>query len=206
MERQEKGQMEELPNRQIHMNLKEERFFDLFVFLFFGWEWVGEGFWRGEIYISWTTGGAGSSRTGMGSSLSNSYSMGGMGFPLCLQLVLLRSKSWVRTLVVVQSLSRVWLFATPWTEARLSFTISWSLLKFMPIESLMPSNHLILCHPLLLLPSVFSSTGIFSSELALCIRGPKSWSFSISPSNEYSGLISFRTDWFDLLVKTLDSS
>ena len=96
-------------------------------------------------------------------------------------------------------------FATPWNAARqasLSFTISWSLLKLMPIESMMASNHLILCPPLLLLPSIFSSITVFSSEWALCIRWPKYWSFSfnISPSNEYSGLISFRTVWFDLLA------
>ena len=86
-------------------------------------------------------------------------------------------------------------------HARLPFTISWSLVKLMSIESVMPSNHLILCHPLLL-PSIFPSISVFSSELALCIRWPKYWSFnfSISPSNEYSGLISFRIDWFNLLA------
>ena len=92
---------------------------------------------------------------------------------------------------------------TPWTvasQAFLSFTISCSLLKLMSIESVMQSNHLILSCPLLLLPSIFHSIRIFSSELALCIRWPKYWSFSISLSNEYSGLISFRTDWFDLLA------
>ena len=94
---------------------------------------------------------------------------------------------------------------TPWTAARqasLSFTISWSLLKLMSIESMMPSNHLIFCPALLLLPSIFPSIRVFSSELALHIRWPKYWSFSfsISPSNEYSGLISFRMDWLDLLV------
>ena len=93
--------------------------------------------------------------------------------------------------------------ATPWTAARqasLSFTISRSLLKLRPTESVMSSNHLILCHPLPLLPSIFPSIGVFSNESALCIRWPKYWSFSISPSNEYSGLISFRTDWLDLLA------
>ena len=88
-------------------------------------------------------------------------------------------------------------FATPWTaahQASLSFTISQSLLKLVSIESVMPSNHLILSHPLLLLPSIFSSIRVFSSELALQIRRPKYWSFSISPSSEYSGVISFRTD------------
>jgi len=107
--------------------------------------------------------------------------------------------------VDVQSLSRVQLFVTPWTAARqapLSFTISWSWLKLMSIESVMPSNYLILCCPLLLLPSIFPSIRVFSSELALHIRWSKYWSFSfsISPSNEYFGLISFRIDWFDLLV------
>ena len=91
---------------------------------------------------------------------------------------------------------------TPWTatrQASLSFTISQSLLKLMSIELVMLSNHLILWCPLLLLPSVFPSIRFFSKESALCIRWPKDWSFSIRPSNEYSGLISFRTDWFDLL-------
>ena len=103
---------------------------------------------------------------------------------------------------VVQSLSHVWIFATPWTAARQASlsTISWSLHKLRSIESVMPSNHLILCHPLLLLPSIFPSIRVFSNESALCIRLPKYWSFSfsISPSNEYSGLISFRMDWLDL--------
>ena len=102
-----------------------------------------------------------------------------------------------------QSLSRVRLFVTPWTaahQALLSITNSWSLLKLISIKSVMPSNHLILCHPLLLLPSVFPSIRVFSNESVLPIRWPKYWSFSISPSNEYSGLISFRIDWFDLLA------
>ena len=85
-------------------------------------------------------------------------------------------------------------------QASLSITISRSLLKLMSIESVMPSNHLILCHPLLLLPSIFPSIRVFSNESVLPIRWPKYWSFSISPSNEYSGLISFRIDWLDLLV------
>jgi len=106
---------------------------------------------------------------------------------------------------VVQSLSRVWLSATPRTAARqafLSFTISWSLLKLMSFESVMSSNHLILCCPLLLPPSTFPSIKVFSNESILCIRWPKYWSFSfsISSSNEYSGLISFRIDWFELLA------
>ena len=96
-------------------------------------------------------------------------------------------------------------FSTPWTTARqasLSITNSWSLLKLMSIKSVMPSNHLILCHLLLLLPSIFPSIRVFSNESVLCIRWPKYWSFSfsISPSNEYSGLISFRMDWLDLLT------
>ena len=105
----------------------------------------------------------------------------------------------------VQSLSHVWLFATPWTtahQASLSITNSQNLLKLIFIESVMPSNHLILCHPLLLPPSIFPSIRVFSSESALCIRWPKYWSFSFSiiPSKEIPGLISFRTDWLDLLV------
>ena len=101
----------------------------------------------------------------------------------------------------VQSLSCVWLFATPWTAA-LSITNSRSLLKLTSIELVMPSNHLILCQPLLLLPSIFPSIRVFSNESVLRIRWPMYWgfSFSISPSNEYSGLISFRIDWLDLLA------
>ena len=105
--------------------------------------------------------------------------------------------------VVVQSLSHVWLFAIPWTaglQASLSFTMFQSLLKFMSNELMMLTNHLILCRPLLLLPSIFPSIRIFSNELAFPTRWPNylSFSFSISPSNEYSGLISFRIDWFDV--------
>ena len=101
--------------------------------------------------------------------------------------------------------SRVWLFATPWTAARqvsLSITNSWSLFKLMSIESVMPSNHLIFCHPLLLPPSVFSNIRVFSNESALCIRWPKYWSssFNISTTSEHPGLISFRMDWLDLLA------
>ena len=108
-------------------------------------------------------------------------------------------------LALVQSLNHVHLFATSWTAARqasLSFTISQSLLKLMSTELMMPSNHLILCHPLLLLPSIFPSIRVFSKEPALCIRRPKyrSFSFSITPLNKYSELISFRIDWFDLLA------
>ena len=100
-------------------------------------------------------------------------------------------------------LSHVQLYATLGTaacQASQSSTISQSLLKFMSIELVMLSNHLILCHPLLLLPSIFPSIRAFSNELALCLRWPKYWRFCISPSNEYSGLISFRIDWFDLLA------
>ena len=105
----------------------------------------------------------------------------------------------------VQLLSSVWLFAGPWTAAYqvfLSITNSWSLLTLMSIESVMSSNHLILCCPLVRLPSIFPSTRVFSNESVLHIRWPKYWSFSfsISPSNEYSGLISFRIDWLDLLA------
>ena len=105
----------------------------------------------------------------------------------------------------VQLLSRVWLFVTPWTaahQASLSIPNSQSLLKLMSIESVMPSNHFTLRHPLLLPPSIFHRIRVFSKESALRIRWPKYWSFSfnISPSNEYSGLISFRMDWFDLLA------
>jgi len=105
----------------------------------------------------------------------------------------------------VQSVSHVQLFATPWTAARqasLSITNSWSFLKLMSIKSVMPSNYLILCRPLLLPPSIFPSIRVFSNESVLRIRWTKYWSFSfsISPANEYSGLISFRINWFDLLA------
>ena len=106
----------------------------------------------------------------------------------------------------VQSLIRVRLFTTPWTAAHqvsLSIINSQSLLKLMPIESMMPSNHLILCHPLLLWPSIFPSIRVFSNESALHIRWPEYWSFSFSicPSSGYSGMTSFRVDWFDLAVQ-----
>ena len=120
-------------------------------------------------------------------------------FPWCFEVLI------AIFFVVVQLLSHVQLVATSWISAclaSLSFTISRSLLKLMSIESVMPSNYLILCRPLLLLPSVFLSIRVFSSESVLQIRWPKYWSFSfsISPSNEYSGLISFRIEWFDLLA------
>ena len=105
----------------------------------------------------------------------------------------------------VQSVNCIQPFVTPYTvacQASLSITNSWSLLKLMSVASVIPSNHLILCHPLLLPPSIFPSTGVFSNESVLCIRWPKYWcfSFSIIPSNECSGLISFRMDWLDLLA------
>ena len=103
---------------------------------------------------------------------------------------------------LAQLLSHVWLFATPWTaayQAYLSITNSCSLLKILSIELVIPSNHLILCHPLLFLPSIFASIRVLSSESALQVAKLWSFSFSISPSNEYSGLISFRIDWLDLL-------
>ena len=108
--------------------------------------------------------------------------------------------------VFVQLVSHVWLFVSPWTAAcqvPLSSTISRNLLNFMSLELVMLSNHLILCHHLLLLPSIFSSIRIFPNESALCIRRPKYWSFSISPHNKYSTLISFRIDWFALLAAIL---
>jgi len=111
----------------------------------------------------------------------------------------------LHTFSSIQLLSRVQLFANPWTavhQASLSITNSRSLLKLMSIKSVVPSNHLILCHSLLLPPSIFPSIKVFSNESVLCIRWPKYWSFSfnISPSNEYSGLISFRMDWLDPLA------
>ena len=131
--------------------------------------------------------------------LCNLLALEGTGVPL----------SWYMSplyiVAVVQSPSCVRLFVTPWTaacQASLSFTISWSLPKFMSTTLVMPSSHLILWHPLLLLPSIFPSIRDFSNESAVCIRWPKYWSFnfSISPSNEYSGLISHKIDWFDLIA------
>ena len=123
----------------------------------------------------------------------------------CLHLCHLLAVWLLSKISSVQSLIRVRLFVTLWTaalQASLSITNSRSLLKLTSIESVMPSNHLILCHPLLLLPSIFPSITVFSNESVLCIRWPKDWSFSfsISPSNEYSGLISFRMGWLDLLA------
>ena len=115
-------------------------------------------------------------------------------------MALLWTLHWI---VVFHLLSHVWLFVTPWTGAPqdpLYSTISQTLLKFMSIEGLVPSNHLIFCHPLLFLSSIFSSIRVFSNKSAFCITCPKYWSFSISPSSEYSGLISFRINWFDLLA------
>ena len=124
--------------------------------------------------------------------------------PLVLAPFIHRWVTWTM-LAVVQSLSRVRFFGTPWSvacQASLSSTVSWSLLRFMSIESVMLSKDLLLCFPLLLPSSLFPSIRVFSNELALCIRWPKYWSFSfiISPSNKYSGLIPFRMDWLDLLA------
>ena len=118
-------------------------------------------------------------------------------------LVVPKNSERVIIIVVVQSLSPVRLLVTPWTaacQASLSFTISWSLLRFMYIELVMPSNHLILCCPLLLLPSIFPTIRVFSNESALHIRWPKYWSISINPLNEQSVLTSFTIDWFNLLA------
>ena len=129
---------------------------------------------------------------------------------ICMHLhgIKLISTSGLLYIIAVQLLSRVWFFEIPWTAAwqpTLSFTVSQSLLKFMSIESVMASNHLILCRHLLLLHSIFPSIRVFSSELAFRIRWPKHWSFSfsISTSNEYSGLISFRIDWFNYIWKVI---
>ena len=113
-------------------------------------------------------------------------------------MIIKKIRNWFSS--VTQSIQ---LFATPWTaahQASLFSTIPWSLLKLLSIESVMPSNYLILCPPLLLLPSILPSIRVFSNESTLCIRWPKYWSFSISPSNEYSGLSSFKIDWLDLLA------
>ena len=150
------------------------------------------------------------------SPLSDTGRVGVIFFPLKLQefhslprlLFRIPNISWYCDFLIVvvsQSLRHVQPFETPWTAARqasLSISNSWSLLKLRSIESVMPSNHLILCCPLLLPPSIFLSLRVFSSESALCIRWPKYWSFSfsISPSNEYSALISFRIDSFDFLA------
>ena len=115
----------------------------------------------------------------------------------------LEGKLWPTSVQCSSSLSRVQLFVTPWIsalQASLSIANSQSVLKFMSVELVISSNYLVLCHILLLPPSIFPSIRVFSNESALCIRWPKYWSFSISPSKEYSGLISFRIDWFDLLA------
>ena len=148
------------------------------------------------------------------SKQAGSYSFQYINFLFIQQLLFIHScnnvfqaSPWVRNsqFSSVQPLSYVQLFVTPWTaahQASLSITNSPSLLKFMSTQSVMPSNHLILCRPLLLLPSVFPSIKVFSNESTLHMRWPKYWSFrlSISPSNAYSGLISFRMDWLDLLA------
>ena len=122
---------------------------------------------------------------------------------------MLKKMKWLK-FSSVQLLSRVLLFATPWTtacQASLSITNSWNPHKPISIESVMPSNHFILCHPLLLLPLIFPSIRVFSNDSALCIRWPKYWSFSfnIIPTNEHPGLISFRMNWLDLLASARDS-
>ena len=133
------------------------------------------------------------------------------GFHLFIQQLFIECYTMTRSVVycylmyyfVIQSPSSVWLFVTPWTAAEktsLSLTISHSLPKFMSILSVMPSNHLILCHPLLLLPSIFPSISVFSNKSAVCIRWPEYWSFSIRPSNVYSGMISFKIDSVNLLA------
>ena len=139
------------------------------------------------------------------SSKGDNWSVLAFGFFASFIKRILPTTTWHSLIVVQLLLSCVRLFVTPLTaahQASLSSTMSWSLLKLMSIESMMPSNHLVLCHPLFPLSSILPSISVFSSELALCIRWQKDWSsnFSISPSNEYSGLISFRTDWFDLLT------
>ena len=123
----------------------------------------------------------------------------------CNIFIILCKDYFVISSVQFRSLSRVWLLAAPWTaacHASLSITNSWSLPKLVSIESVMPSNHLILCCHLLFLPSIFPSIRVFSNESVLCIRWPEYWSFSfnISPSNEHPRLISFRMDWLDLLA------
>ena len=135
---------------------------------------------------------------------SQLFTSGGQTVAVSASVLTMNNQGWF-PFSSVQLLSHVWVFATPWTaahQASLSITNSQSLLKLMSIESMMPSNHLILWHPLLLLPSIFSSIRVFSEESVLHIRWPKYWSFSfsISPSNEYSGLIFFRIDWFDSLA------
>ena len=125
---------------------------------------------------------------------------------ICYNTILTEISLWmIHSVNSVQSLSHIWLFATPWTAARqasLSITSSQSLLKLMSIESVMPSNHVVLCCPLFLLPSIFPSIKVFSNKSAFLIKWPKCWSFSfsINPSNEYAGLVSFKMDWFDLLA------
>ena len=163
-------------------------------------EWNQE--WQWSVWYKWILNEV-PRKWAYGSCFEGPYEM------IKLQWEVYQEKKWCsRTsscqLVAVQLLSLVWVFVIPWTtacQASLSCTISRSLLKLKPIEWVMPSNHLILCCPLLLLPSVFPSTTVFPKESALHIRWPKDWSFSISPSNEYSGLISFRIGWFDLAVQ-----
>ena len=140
--------------------------------------------------------------------ITNIFQGENLGINICKEVLIIEFSS----IQSVQSLSHVQLFVTPWIaacQASLSITNSWSLLKLMSIESVMPSSHLIFCSPLLLLPQIPPSIRVFSNESTLCMRWPKYWSFSfsISPSNEHSGLICFRMDWLDLLAvqKTLKS-
>ena len=123
----------------------------------------------------------------------------------CIGIFKLQNNTVVVVVIDILLLSCVWLFVTPWTaahQASLSFTISWSLLKLISIDSMIPSNHLILCQTLPFLPSIFPSITVFSNEMTLCIRWPKYWNFnfSLSPYNDYSELISFRMDLLDLLA------
>ena len=134
-----------------------------------------------------------------------------LAIPVLLHYEVLTSARYLTGISSVQPLGHVRLFATPWTathQASLSITNSWSLLKLMSIKSVMPSNHLILCCPLFLLPSIFPSIGVFSNESVLCIRWPKYWSFrfSISPSNEHPGLTSFIMDWLYPLQQPVRAS
>ena len=178
--------------------------------------------WRRLFRVSWT---ARRSNQSILKEISPEYSLEGLMLKLKLQYfghLMGRTDSFEKTLILgkiksnkgkainiiqfssVQLLSRVQLFVTPWIaahQASLSITNSRSSLKLISIESVMPSSHLILCRPLLLLPSIFPSIRVFTNESVLCIRWPKylSFSFNISPSNEYSGLVSFRIDWFDIL-------
>ena len=181
--------------------------------------WLGKNIAGTSLVVQWlglhaSTAGNGSSIPGQGLRSCKLHGMAktwkkkkkkSVAAPFITTLKSGSSDAWSSPSQSVQSLSRVQLFGTPWTaapQASLSITSSWSLLKLMSIKSVMPSSHLILCHPLLLLPSIFPNIRGFSNESVLHIRWPQYWSFifSISPSNDYSGLISFRMDWLDLLA------